>query len=58
LLAERLSLAERFTPSVAAYWTRLQTRPGFKAAMAAQSRAAEAQGVSSTPAPDIRPDRS
>ncbi|HWT20324.1 MAG TPA: glutathione S-transferase family protein [Variovorax sp.] len=57
LLAEHLGLAERFTPSVTAYWERLQARPGFKAAMAAQSRAAEAQGVSSTPAPDIRPDR-
>ncbi|MDQ0570391.1 glutathione S-transferase [Variovorax paradoxus] len=57
LLAEHLGLAERFTPSVAAYWARLQARPGFKAAMAAQSRAAEAQGVSSTPAPDIRADR-
>ena len=57
LLAEHLGLSERFTPSVTAYWERLQARSGFKAAMAAQSRAAEAQGVSSTPAPDIRPDR-
>ncbi len=57
LLAEHLGLAERFTPSVGAYWERLQARPGFKAAMAAQSSAAKAQGVSSTPAPDIRPDR-
>lgn len=55
LLAEHLGLSERFTPSVAAYWRRLQARPGFKAAMAAQSLAAEAQGVLSTPSPDIRP---
>ena len=57
LLAQHLGLAERFTPSVTAYWNRLQARPGFQAAMAAQSSAAQAQGVSSTPAPDIRPDR-
>jgi glutathione S-transferase len=58
LLAEHLGLAERFTPSVSAYWKRLQARAGFQAAMAAQSRAAEAQGISSTPAPAIRPDSS
>ena len=29
LLAEHLGLAERFTPSVAAYWERLKARPGF-----------------------------
>ena len=58
LLAEHLGLAERFTPSVSAYWKRLQTRQGFKAAMAAQARAAEAQGISSNPAPAIRPDSS
>ncbi|MET3918739.1 glutathione S-transferase [Variovorax sp. OAS795] len=57
LLAQHLGLAERFTPSVTAYWNRLQARPGFQAAMAAQSSAAQAQGVSPTPAPDIRPDR-
>lgn len=57
LLAQHLGLSERFTPSVTAYWKRLQARPGFQAAMAAQSLAAQAQGVSSTPAPDIRPDR-
>lgn len=56
LLAEHLGLSERFTPSVAAYWKRLQARPGFKASMAAQSSGAKAQGVSSTPAPDVRPD--
>ncbi|MDR6860202.1 glutathione S-transferase family protein [Variovorax guangxiensis] len=57
LLAQHLDLAGRFTPSVAAYWERLQARPGFKGAIDAQSRAAEAQGVSLTPAPEIRPDR-
>ncbi|MGJ7602748.1 glutathione S-transferase family protein [Variovorax sp. LT1R20] len=58
LLAQHLELAGRFTPSVAAYWDRLQARPGFKAAMSAQARAAKTQGVSATPAPEIRPDRS
>ena len=58
LLAQHLELAGRFTPSVAAYWDRLQARPGFKAAMSAQARAAKTQGVSTTPAPEIRPNRS
>ena len=57
LLAQHLGLAERFTPSVTEYWKRLQARPGFQAAMESQSLAAQAQGVSPTPAPDIRPDR-
>ncbi|MGJ7497332.1 glutathione S-transferase family protein [Variovorax sp. RT4R15] len=56
LLADHLGFGERFTPSVAAYWRRLRSRRGFTAAMAAQSLAAKAQGISSTPAPDIRPD--
>ncbi len=37
LLAETLGLSERFSPAVAAYWTRLQTREGFKAAKRAQA---------------------
>ncbi|MDH6590543.1 hypothetical protein M2165_000432 [Variovorax sp. TBS-050B] len=58
LLAQHLGFAERFTPSLEAYWARLRARPAFEAAMAAQSRAAEAQGVPLIPAPDIRPDGS
>ena len=36
LLAEQLGLDAEFTAAVAAYWARLQARPGFKAAKAAQ----------------------
>ncbi len=55
LLARHLGLEPRFTPSVAAYWQRLQSRPGYRSALAAQARAANDQGVPSTPSPDIRP---
>ena len=55
LLAEHLGLSERFTPSVSAYWQRLQSRPAYRAAMAIQAAAAQAQGVPTTPSPDIRP---
>lgn len=37
LLAETLGLHERFSPAVAAYWARLQTREGFVRAKAAQA---------------------
>lgn len=56
LLAEHLGLSQRFTPAVAAYWARMQARPAYQAAMAAQERAARAQDVSAMPSPDIRPD--
>jgi glutathione S-transferase len=36
LLAEQLGLDAEFTPTIAAYWARLQARPGFKAAKASQ----------------------
>jgi glutathione S-transferase len=36
LLAGTLGLQERMTPAVLAYWGRLQARPGFQAAKAAQ----------------------
>jgi glutathione S-transferase len=55
LLAQHLGLDARFTPSVAAYWQRLQARPAYRAAMTAQARAADAQGVPAIPSPDIRP---
>lgn len=54
LLAEHLGLQPRFTPAVQAYWQRLQSRAGFSRAMAAQEKAALAQGVPITPSPDIR----
>ncbi|QDL38513.1 glutathione S-transferase family protein [Rhodoferax sediminis] len=54
LLAQHLGLHQRFTPSVQAYWQRLQNRQGYQRAMAAQRGAANAQGVSAVPAPDTR----
>jgi glutathione S-transferase len=53
LLAQHLGLNERFTPSVLAYWQRLQDRDGFKRAMAAQKQAAVDQGVPTVPSPDL-----
>lgn len=50
MLAELLELHAKFTPAVAAYWQRLRTREGFTRALAAQERAAVAQGVSTRPA--------
>jgi len=38
LLAGQLGLDAEFTPAIAAYWARLQARPGFKAAKASQVR--------------------
>lgn len=55
LLAEHLGLKSRFTPAVMAYWERLRVRDGFQRAMASQEKAALAQGISTVPAPDIRP---
>lgn len=50
-LAEMLGLSERFTPSVRAYWERLKSREGFGRALAVERQGAEAQGVSTVPAP-------
>jgi glutathione S-transferase len=50
LLATHLGLGARFTPAVAAYWTRLQQRPAYQRALAAEHAAALAQGVPTTPA--------
>jgi len=55
MLATHLGLADRFTPAVSAYWTRLQAREGHARALAAQLRAARAQGVPEVAAPDVRP---
>jgi glutathione S-transferase len=51
-LAQFLGLTERFTPAVLAYWERLRARPAFARALAAQQRAAMAQGVSPHAAAD------
>lgn len=56
LLAQYLGLADRFTPAVALYWERLRGRDAFARAMQAQQAAAEAQGVSTVPAPLTLPD--
>ena len=50
LLATHLGLDARFTPAVAAYWERLQQRPAYRRALAAEHDAALAQGVSTLPA--------
>ncbi|ALT78792.1 glutathione S-transferase family protein [Paucibacter sp. KCTC 42545] len=55
LLAQHLGLADQFGPAVAAYWKRLQARPAFQRALRIQHEAAQAQGVPTTPAPDLRP---
>jgi hypothetical protein len=49
LLAQHLGLAPQFGPATQAYWQRLQARPGYQRAMAAQLRAAVEQGVPTTP---------
>jgi glutathione S-transferase len=46
LLAERLGLSAQFSPAVAAYWARLQQRPAYQRALAAEQAGAAAQGVS------------
>lgn len=53
LVAEHLGLKHRFSPAVSAYWDRLSGRAGFASAMHAQERAANAQGVPCTHAPDV-----
>jgi glutathione S-transferase len=49
LLAAQLGLDAEFTPAIAAYWARLQARPGFRAAKASQIRHASA-GAEAFPA--------
>jgi hypothetical protein len=43
------------SPAIQAYWQRLQQRPAFMRALAAQHQAALDQGVPTTPAPDTGP---
>lgn len=51
MLGEYLQMEEMFPPAVRAYWKKIKGREAFGNAMAAQSRAALAQGVSEVPAP-------
>lgn len=55
LLADHIGLGDRFKPAIAAYWRRLQARPAFSRALAAQTSAARAQGVSPISALDSDP---
>lgn len=55
LLAQHLGLVPQMGPATQAYWQRLQARPAYQRAMAAQVRAAQEQDVAQTPAPDTRP---
>lgn len=55
LLAQHLGLHAQFAPAVAAYWARLQARPAYQRALAAQHQAAQDQGVPTIASPDIRP---
>ncbi len=55
LLAEHLGLKPRFTPAVLGYWERLRARDGFQRALRSQEKAALEQGISTVPAPDVRP---
>ncbi|HSI58258.1 MAG TPA: glutathione S-transferase family protein [Ideonella sp.] len=55
LLAEHLGLATQFTLAVRTYWGRLKQRDAYVRALQVQERAALAQGVSTTSAPDTAP---
>lgn len=54
LLGEHLGLAEHYPAAVQAYWARLQQRPAYIRALQVQHDAAQAQGVDTCPAPDLR----
>jgi len=55
MLADHLGLATQFPDAVHDYHQRLEQRPAFQRALQAQHQAALAQGVPTTPAPDMRP---
>ncbi|MEG1769766.1 MAG: glutathione S-transferase family protein [Comamonas sp.] len=55
MLAVHLGLAAQWGPATQAYWQRLQARPAFARALAAEHAAALAQGVPTTPSPLLRP---
>jgi len=48
LLAAQIGFEPEFSPAIAAYWARLQARPGFKAAKASQRRHAPEGAASSS----------
>lgn len=54
-LAGHLGLDAAFAEPVRCYWKGLSERPAFRRALEAQEAAARAQGVSTQPAPDLRP---
>jgi glutathione S-transferase len=51
MLAETIGLGAHVPEAIVAYWERLKARASFSCALAAQERAALAQGVSTTPSP-------
>jgi glutathione S-transferase len=51
MLASFIGLSEQFPERVQQYWTRLQHRPGYEKALAAQYQAAKDQGVPDTHSP-------
>jgi len=53
MLAEYLGMQEQFPSAVQAYWERLKQRDGYRQALEVQKQAAEAQGVSTVPAPIV-----
>ncbi|SFV11647.1 glutathione S-transferase family protein [Pseudoduganella namucuonensis] len=55
LLAAHLGFEPEFPPAVRDYWLRLRERPAFLRARAAETAAANAQGVSPVPAPLLEP---
>jgi glutathione S-transferase len=48
VLADQTGLSARFSPAIQAYRARLEARPGYGRALAAELRAAAAQGVQDT----------
>ena len=51
LLGEYLDLGEQYGAASRAYWQRLQARPAYQRAHAAERELARAQGVSDRPSP-------
>ncbi len=49
VLARSLGMEDKFPPTVAAYWARMQARPAFISAKAAQAKAAAEQGLTAVP---------
>lgn len=49
VLARSLGMEDKFPPAVAAYWARMQARPAFISAKAAQAKASAEQGLTAVP---------